>query len=82
MTDTKQDPCRVMAEKIWDTMTDSEVGDNAVETIAEAIRNHTIVPEMVEILKGAQSALYGSKIDKADCLWEIERLLAKAGRKP
>ena len=90
MSDKKQDICRIMAESLWcwaAVPTKYHVEDDEdkakeewLTEMTDAIRNHTTVPEMVELLRGAQSALYSSKIDKADCLWKIERLLTKAVR--
>jgi len=45
-TANRQDPYRLIAEQVWNAMTHAEVGDNGVDTIAEAIRNHTVVPEL------------------------------------
>lgn len=74
MTDIDKS-CRKLAEQIWDAMTDAEVGDNAVATIADAIRNHTAYPDVLGALEEAQTALSGDKRQRAD------NALAKAGRK-
>ena len=78
MADPKQDVCRNLAEQIWGAMAESEVGDNAVDTIEAAIRIYTIVPEIVRMLEVVEQ--------KYPDTWtglQIGKLLAKAeGKKP
>lgn len=74
MTDTKDAICRVMAEKMFDQLDSIPVGDETPELLATIIRDHTIVPEMVEFLR--YLANYPQYVKEA------EELLAKAeGRK-
>jgi len=76
MADPRPDVCRVMAESLWEHVF-MTAGEDAIDSIADAIRNHTIVPEMVRFLEVA-----GLRVDDKVLAIQISRCLAKAkGRK-
>jgi len=81
MADTKPDVCRVMVEQIWHIQGIYFRGWDKnvfVDDITDAIRNHTVVPEMVEFIERI------AKLREFDVIRtkEAKVLLAKAeGRK-
>lgn len=83
MTDTPQDPYRVMAEKIWKHIDSKQIAihPDTIEVIADAIRDHTVVPEMVEFIRKIASGDIEDLIErKSELAEEAKPLLAKAER--
>ena len=73
MTDKAQDPCRVIAEKIWEAMCKEDPYEHSLETMTDAIRNHTVVPEMVSMLENIEATHLNTILGAL-----IHKLLVKA----
>jgi len=83
MADPKQDLYRIMAEKIWGALCSARQGETSLVTIERAIRNHTIVPEMVSfIVKISDCDDHDTIISRRfEFRADARILLTKAGRK-
>lgn len=74
------DACRKMAEQIWEHIDNKQIAihPDTIGVIAEAIRDHTAYPEMVEFLSSKENSYGFDRLDRV----KTKELLAKAGVKP